>query len=202
MSCFPITKEAIDHLKSVDKKLGMVIETIGMIRAEIVPDLFQSVVFSIVSQMISAKAANTISSRFIDRFVPFCPETLACQSVELIQQCGISMRKAKNISEFTKKVTDGTFDLAQIRNMTDDEVIAQLSSLDGIGRWTAEMILIFTLERPNVVAWDDLALRRGMCQLYGLETITKEEFLRYAARYSPYGSTASLYLWEYSQIEK
>lgn len=202
MSCFPITKEAIDHLKSVDEKLGRAIDSIGTIHAEIVSDLFQSIVFSIVSQMISAKAASTISSRFVERFVPFTPETLALQSVESIQQCGISMRKAKNISEFSKKVVDGIFDLVQIRNMTDNEVIAQLSSLKGVGRWTAEMILIFTLERPDVVAWDDLALRRGMCQLYGLETISKEEFLGYAARYSPYGSTASLFLWEYSHIEK
>ena len=75
-------------------------------------------------------------------------------------------------------------------------MIQRLSSLRGVGRWTAEMLLIFSLERPDVVSGGDLAIRRGMMTLYGRKTLDDDAFRRYARRYSPYGSTASLYLWE------
>jgi DNA-3-methyladenine glycosylase II len=74
--------------------------------------------------------------------------------------------------------------------------VRTFSSLRGIGVWTAEMMLIFSLQRRDVVSWGDLAIRRGMMRLYGLEELSREDFLRYRRRYSPYGSVASLYLWE------
>ena len=82
--------------------------------------------------------------------------------------------------------------------MPDDEVIGLLSSLPGIGVWTAEMLLIFSLGRMDVLSYGDLAIRRGLCKLYGHKTLTKEQFARYKKRYSPYGSIASLYLWRLS----
>ena len=85
--------------------------------------------------------------------------------------------------------------IAELATLSDAEIIRRLSSLNGVGVWTAEMLLIFSLERPDVVSWGDLAIRRGMMNLYGLDSLTREQFDRYRKRYSPYGSVASLYLW-------
>ena len=85
--------------------------------------------------------------------------------------------------------------IAELATLPDAEIIRRLSSLNGVGVWTAEMLLIFSLERPDVVSWGDLAIRRGMMNLYGLDSLTREQFERYRKRYSPYGSVASLYLW-------
>jgi len=75
-------------------------------------------------------------------------------------------------------------------------VIKRLVSLPGVGVWTAEMMLIFSLQRPDVVSWGDYGIRKGMMKLYGLDELTREQFDKYRKRYSPYGSVASLYLWE------
>jgi 3-methyladenine DNA glycosylase/8-oxoguanine DNA glycosylase len=82
--------------------------------------------------------------------------------------------------------------------MSDTRVIERLSSLPGIGVWTAEMLLLFSLRRPDVVSWGDLAIRRGMMNLYGLKDLSKKQFDRFRKRYSPCGSVASLYLWALS----
>ena len=94
----------------------------------------------------------------------------------------------------------GDIDFSRFHEMPDDEIIEELSSLHGIGVWTAEMFLIFSLRRPDVVSWGDLAIRRGMMNLYGLRKLTKVQFERYRKKYSPYGSIASLYLWALSAI--
>ncbi|MCU0564846.1 MAG: DNA-3-methyladenine glycosylase 2 family protein, partial [Desulfobacterales bacterium] len=92
----------------------------------------------------------------------------------------------------------GELDLVGLRAMPDARVIERLSSLPGIGVWTAEMLLIFSLCRPDVVSWGDLAIRRGMMNLYGLKDLSREQFDRFRKRYSPCGSVASLYLWALS----
>lgn len=92
----------------------------------------------------------------------------------------------------------GEISFANLKEMADEEIIDTLSSLRGIGVWTAEMLLLFSLCRPDVVSWGDGAIRRGMMNLYGLKTLSKEQFERYRKRYSPHGSVASLYLWALS----
>jgi len=87
----------------------------------------------------------------------------------------------------------------QLAHLSDEEVIKQLSLLNGVGIWTAEMLLIFSLQRPDVVSYGDLGIRKGMMKLYGLESLTKKQFESYREHYSPYGSVASLYLWELSK---
>ena len=105
------------------------------------------------------------------------------------------MKKAVTIAGIANVVLSGELDLDALRASPDDDVVTRLTALDGIGLWTAEMILIFSLGRGDVVSWGDLAIRRGMTRLYGLETLTRGQFLRYRERYSPHGSVASLYLW-------
>ena len=107
-----------------------------------------------------------------------------------------SGRKATYILEFTQKVLSGEFDLEALTELPDEEVIARLSSLKGIGRWTAEMLLLFTLLRPNVLSFDDLGIQRGLRMVYRHRRIDKKQFARIQRRLSPYGSVASLYFWE------
>ena len=192
----------LDYLRKNDKKLGRAIDERGMIEREMTPDLFTALIASIASQQISAKAAETVWARMEDRFGAITPATIASATVEEIQQCGMSLRKAGYIRGIGVAVTEGRLDLPGLRDLPDNEVIARLSALRGVGTWTAEMILIFSLERPDVVSWDDLAIRRGMMTLYGKTTLAKTEFEKYRKRYSPYGSVASLYLWEISHRQK
>ncbi|MNZ75550.1 DNA-3-methyladenine glycosylase 2 [compost metagenome] len=128
------------------------------------------------------------------------PSNISVQSVDSIQKCGITMKKASCISHIAKLIYQGDFDLEELRNRSDDEVIAQLMTLDGVGKWTAEMLLINSMERPDVVSYGDIAIRRGLMKLYGLDSLTKKQFEMYSSRYSPYGSVASIYLWEISFV--
>jgi DNA-3-methyladenine glycosylase II len=97
--------------------------------------------------------------------------------------------------DFAEKVKTGAFDMDALKSMTDEEVIRQLSSLKGLGQWTAEMIMTFSMQRPDIVSYGDLAIQRGMRMLYRHRKIDAVKFRRYRKRYSPYGSVASLYLW-------
>ena len=107
----------------------------------------------------------------------------------------MSLRKAEYIKDFASKIVSGEFALQAVEQLSDEEAIAALSSLKGIGRWTAEMILLFCLQRPEISSYDDLAIQRGLRMLYHHRKITRELFNKYQKRYSPYGSTAAIYLW-------
>ncbi|MDD5143198.1 DNA-3-methyladenine glycosylase [Methanoregula sp.] len=198
MKKFRYGRTEIDHLKNRDRHLGAAIDEIGMIEREVRPDLFTALVASVASQQISAKAAETVWQRMEERLKTITPSSIAGATPEEIQQCGMSMRKAGYIKGIGVAVTNGSLDLAGLHELSDDDVIARLSALNGVGIWTAEMLLIFSMERPDVLSWGDLAIRRGMIHLYGKSTIDRPAFERYRKRYSPYGSVASLYLWELS----
>jgi DNA-3-methyladenine glycosylase II len=96
-------------------------------------------------------------------------------------------------------MASSALNLSELSTLSDGEVIRKLTGLRGIGLWTAEMMLILCMERPDVLSWGDLAIRRGMSELYGLENLTKSQFEAYRKIYSPFGSVASLYLWAISK---
>jgi len=195
---FPYGKAETDYLKRRDRRLGKAIDDIGMIERPVTPDLFAALVKSIVSQQISRKAAAAIWGRFCGGHWEMTPQSIADMDIPAMQQCGLSLRKAEYIKGIATAVASGAIDLCELNQIPDDEVIKRLSSLNGIGVWTAEMLMIFSLCRPDVVSWGDLAIRRGMMNLYGLTELSKDQFERYRKRYSPYGSVASLYLWALS----
>ncbi|MOA45723.1 DNA-3-methyladenine glycosylase [compost metagenome] len=120
------------------------------------------------------------------------------QTVADIQRCGITMKKAACIHQIAHMIIQGKMDLEVLHTLPDSEVIERLTAINGIGKWTAEMLLIHALERTDIVSWGDIAIRRGMMKLYNLSTITKQQFDKYRLSYSPYGSIASIYLWELS----
>ena len=107
----------------------------------------------------------------------------------------MTFRKAGYIKDFADKVKNKEFDINSINELTNEEIIKKLTALKGIGVWTAEMILIFCLQRPDVLSFGDLAIHRGMRMLYHHKDIDKKRFEKYAKRYSTYGTVASLYLW-------
>lgn len=185
----------IEHLKKRDKKLGAAIDQIGRIEREMESDLFSSVVSSIVGQQISMAAARSIKSRMLEKFGEITVDTICASGRDELQSCGTTFRKADYIKDCAEKVRDKQFDIEALYGLPDDEVVKSLTALKGIGVWTAEMIMLFCMGRPNILSFGDLAIQRGMRMLYHHKKIDRALFERYARRYTPYGTVASLYLW-------
>lgn len=198
MEIFIYGETEINYLKRKDKRLSIAIDRIGKIEREVTPNLFTALVSSIVSQQISNKAAATVWGRLCSLVGEITPKLIVEADINDIQKCGMSVRKASYIKNIGEKVYCGELNINEFHNLSDSEIIKELSALHGIGIWTAEMLMIFSMQRPNVVSWGDLAIRRGMCNLYHHKELTKTQFERYKKRYSPYGSVASLYLWALS----
>ena len=192
---FAYGERELSYLRQKDKRLGAVIDRIGQIDRAVDPNLFSSVVHHIIGQQISTKAQATIWQRIHDTLDSINAETILKAGVPALQALGMTFRKAEYITDFAEKVHTGTFDLNAVECMNDEDAIRALSSLKGIGVWTAEMILLFCLQRPDIFSYDDLAIRRGLRMVYHHREIDRERFERYRRRFSPYGSVASLYLW-------
>ncbi|RDU52170.1 DNA-3-methyladenine glycosylase [Helicobacter sp. MIT 01-3238] len=218
---FTYTAKELDCLKAKDKRLAKAIDKIGTITREGERDIFASVIHHTIAQQISTKAQASIWARFCALFGEVENERKNVESakntdsqskqkaqallaidIDKIRACGISSRKAQYILDFAHKVQSGEFDIEAVAKMSDEKAIESLIKLRGIGVWTAEMILLFCLQRKDILSYDDLALQRGLKMLYALKCegkngkIPKEVFATYRARFSPYGSIASLYLWE------
>ncbi len=195
---FQYSERELEHLRSRDSKLARVIDEVGMIEREVNPDLFSSLVHAIVGQQISTKAAATVWGRVLSLLGEITPHNICDMEVEQLQGCGLSFRKVEYIKSLSQRVLSGELDIESLSEMSDEEVCTELSKLNGIGVWTAEMLMTFSMERPNIISYGDLAIVRGLRMVYGHRKITKELFRKYQRRYSPYASVASLYLWAVS----
>ena len=195
---FEYGETEIAYLKSKDKKMAEVIEQVGFIKREVDTDLFSSVIHHIIGQQISTKAQATIWKRMSDSLGTVNAETILEADPAQLQSFGMTFRKVEYIRDFADKVHSGVFDLEAISEMTDQDAIKELSSLKGIGVWTAEMILLFCLQRPDIFSFDDLAIQRGLRMVYHHRKIDRKLFEKYRRRFSPYCSVASLYLWAVS----
>ena len=174
------------YLRRKDKRLAAVIDRIGPVERTVDPDLFSAVVH------------HTIWQRMQDTLGSVSAETILAAGVPALQALGMTFRKAEYLTDLAGRIVDGSFDLETVRSMDDAEAIRALSSLRGIGVWTAEMILLFCLQRPDIFSYDDLAIRRGLRMVYRHRRIDRALFERYRRRFHPYGSVASLYLWAVS----
>ncbi len=183
------------YLRQKDRKLAAVIDAVGPVEREIDTDLFSSVVHHIIGQQISTKAQATIWKRLQDELGAVNTRTVLAAGEERLQSCGMTFRKAEYISDFARRVQGGELDLDAVWHQSDAEAIQSLSSLKGVGVWTAEMILLFCMQRPDVFSFDDLAIQRGLRMVYRHRRIDRPLFERYRRRFSPYCSVASLYLW-------
>ncbi|MCK5311765.1 MAG: DNA-3-methyladenine glycosylase 2 family protein [Desulfobacteraceae bacterium] len=192
---FKYDQKEIEYLKGKDKKLAEVIDKIGIIKREIIPDLFSALINSIVGQQISTKAHRTIYKRIKTGLGDVTPGTISACSTDELQGFGLTFRKVGYMQTAAHKVLNGEFDIAALYKMTDKEICVELSKLNGVGLWTAEMIMIFSMQRPNILSYGDLAILRGLRIIYHHRKISKLRFQKYWKRYSPYASIASLYLW-------
>ena len=183
------------YLRKKDKRLCRVIDRIGHIDRAVDSDLFSSVLHHIIGQQISTKAQATIWRRMQDTLGGVSAKNILAAGVPRLQGLGMTFRKAGYITDFAEKVHTGAFDLDAVVRMRDEDAILALRSLKGVGVWTAEMILLFCLQRPDIFSYDDLAIRRGLRMLYHHRELGRERFEAYRRRFSPYCSVASLYLW-------
>lgn len=191
--------EAVDHLRRADPVLREVIDRVGPFEPAHEPDLWRSLVGSIISQQLSVRAAATIESRVaaLGDGVGFPePQRLLALPEETLRACGLSGAKTRYVKDLAGKWLDGTLQPERIAALPDEEVIAELTRVKGIGRWTAEMVLIFTLRRPDVLPVDDLGFRNAVQRAYGLpERPGAAELQRLGDAWRPYRSIATLYLW-------
>ncbi len=198
---FKYGEKEMEYLKKSDAKMAKAMEAVGMIRRKVNPDLFSSLINTIVGQQISTKAQKTIWQRMNDGLITITPKTIDQIEIEDLQKFGLSFRKVQYMKHAATMILSGELDVDSLYSMNDKEVVGELTKLHGVGVWTAEMLMLFSMQRPDIVSFGDLGIIRGMKILYGHDTITKQQFQEYQNRYSPYGSVASLYLWAISTGE-
>ncbi len=156
--------------------------------------LFLELVESIISQQLSVKASNTIFARFEALFDTLTPQTLLGMNDEKIRACGVSYQKIKYLKSVADAFINGMIQIDKLKYMSDEEVISLLTQIHGVGRWTAEMILIFTLARPDIFSLGDQGLKNAIEKLYGVTDL--KEILALSEKWAPYRSTACWYLWK------
>lgn len=190
---------SIKYLKKADAKLASLF---GAVKPTIIRPhkrYFQSLTEAIISQQLSDKAATTITNRFKALFpkIKFpTPAQVLAKSDEGLRTAGISGSKASYIKNIARAMEDKSLDFSNINKMTDEEIITMLTAIKGIGRWTAEMFLIFSLGRPDVFSFGDLGLCNAVKKLYGLhEDPTVQQLKELSARWQPHRTVASLHLW-------
>lgn len=184
-----------DYLCRKDKRLARVIERVGSIRREVRPDLFDALMHAIVGQQIATKAQQTVWNRLVQSLGEVTPATVDRMEAEALQRLGLSFRKVGYMKGAARKALLGELDVEALRHLDDASVCAALCQLEGVGVWTAEMLMLFSLQRPDVFSFGDLAIHRGLRMVYRHKVVSRERFEVYRRRFSPCGSVASLYLW-------
>ena len=190
MQSIPIAEKA---LCTSDKVLHDLIARIGSCTLAAQPSApFETLVRSIVGQQLSGKAASTIYSRLTKITGTIeSPSQLIGISDEELRATGLSSRKTSCIGSLAELAATGELDFSHLESMHDEQIIAQLTQINGIGRWTVEMFLIFGLKRPDILSLSDAGLQRSVRLLYGQEST----LLEVAEKWAPWRSVASWYLW-------
>jgi DNA-3-methyladenine glycosylase II len=188
------------HFKSSDPILAGVVKQVGPMTLKPQRDRFRLLVRSILSQQISTAAARTIRLRLEELLGPagVRPETIAAFSVEQLRTVGVSRQKASYLLDLAQKCGDGSVRLSRVGRMTDEQVIDELTQVKGIGRWSAQMFLIFSLGRLDVFPHDDLGVRTAIRRLYRFDEMPgKAACLEIGQRWRPYASIGSWYCWRF-----
>ena len=194
-------KAAVDHLRQADPVLAQVIESVGPFDMEPRDGAFRSLARAIFFQQLAGPAARAIMNRVLaalgtDEARFFAPEELLAIGEEPLRAAGLSRQKTAYLRDLSEKFASGELSEGEFEGEQDEEVIRKASSVKGIGRWTAEMFLIFSLGRPDVLPVDDLGVRRGFQLTYGLAGLASpEEMRRIAEPWRPYRSGGTWYMW-------
>lgn len=186
----------VRHFAGVDPVLASLIGQIGPLTQQLEDDPFESLASAIVAQQLSDAAAATIWRRVVTLLGEVGPERILATPAEDLRGAGLSRSKTAFITDLAERTLDGRLDLTRLATLGDDEVVDALVTVKGIGRWTAEMFLIFCLGRPDVLAVDDGALRATVGWLYGIDGgADREHVAAIGEAWRPYRTAASLYLW-------
>jgi DNA-3-methyladenine glycosylase II len=191
--------DAAAHLYATDAKLAPWIERIGTVRMRQQRHQFGALCRSILSQQLGAGAATTIHRRFLDLFAPRArpdPTALLALADDDLRACGISRPKVRYLRAVADAWAYGSLRGVRLGRLDDDDVVARLTELPGVGVWTAEMFLLFSLGRPDVFSAGDLALCTAVRRLEERPDLTPGDIALIACRWAPYRSVASLYLWK------
>ena len=196
---------ACAHLQRRDPVMRRLIHQVGPFTLRPQPDRFGMLVRSIISQQISVAAARSIRRRLDELIAPdtLTPEVLLELSPAELRTAGLSLQKAKYLHDLALKVNTGQIQLRTIGRHSDEMIIQQLIQVKGIGRWTAQMFLIFALGRPDIFPEDDLGVRSAIRQLYELADLPDQLTCRQIAQpWRPYASVASWYCWRSLELPK
>lgn len=187
-------------LKEKDPVIAEIIDRVGHCTLELEEDSFRALAEAILYQQLSLKAASTIVGRFVEiypnRSFPKPIDILETED-ERLRKAGISRQKIRYLKDLSCKFMDGIVTPPKFSDMTNDEIVEQLIKVKGIGRWTAEMFLIFSLGRVNILPVDDLGFRKAIQKWYGFENLPSEVQIRIIAKkWEPYCTVATWYLWK------
>ncbi len=199
-----IVAAAITMLSACDPVMAATIERVGPCTLVPNPNLFETLVDAIVSQQISVKAADAIMARLRTATPGGLPTPAALLTLEhdALRAVGLSTPKARYVRDLTERVSSGQLDLKLLETLEDEVVIEELTKVKGIGRWTAEMMLIFSLGRPDVLPVDDLGFVEGVRGAYGLEERPKPKEMRARGeQWCPYRTFATWYMWGLRRLE-
>jgi DNA-3-methyladenine glycosylase II len=168
-------------------------------------DPFHSLIRSIIYQQLSGKAAGSILAKFLTLFAGeyLTPQELLKVTDAKFKRSGVSVQKISYLRDLAKKFLDGTIDPSNFKNMTDDEIREHLIAVRGVGRWTADMFLMFTLYRPDILPTGDLAIQKGFQKVFKLKELPDAQMMeRLSKSWSPHRTVACWYLWELSDLAK
>ncbi len=197
--------EGVDHLRRLDPKWAAIIDVVGPCKLDLRPDRFGTLVRAIIGQQISSKAAASIDRRVRDLAGEVHePGAILQAGEEGLRSCGLSGVKARYVLNLAQAVHDGSVPLDEVHTWEDEAIVAALTSIKGIGPWTAEMFLIFALGRPDVLSVGDLGIRAGLKTFHGLDELPNPKVCRELAEpWRPHRTVAMWYLWrQFDQPKK
>lgn len=213
-----ISQNPVDHLKATDPILGSVIERVTLKPLKPNRNYFEALVVEIINQQLSGRVADVMEARFRALFIPHEkgsraktrgpfwesgslagfpePQAVLAVSDSKLRTTGISFSKISYIKNVARAAEEGMLNPVRLRKLSDEEIIAELTKIKGIGRWTAEMFLMFTMARPDVFSYGDLGLRKAMIRLYNLRKHpTPKRAEQISNPWRPFRTLASRYLW-------
>ena len=189
--------QALGHLRSADPVLAAIIQRVGPYAMQYHEPTFRALVRSIVFQQLHGKAARTIFERLVQKASgEITPDSILKLRAAQMRAVGLSKQKLTYIRDLARKTRDGVVEFERFAQMSDDDIIAELTQVKGIGQWTAHMFLMFALRRPNILPTGDYGVRAAMRKAYGMKVMPKPRTMeRMAKSWHPYCSIASWYMW-------
>jgi DNA-3-methyladenine glycosylase II len=191
------TKE-MEYISNKNPVMKALVNHYGKLEKGRTQDIYVSLVLHIISQQLSNTVSYALIRKYINHIGEINPENVLVAGADAICDCGISRKKADYIIALSKGVIEKKYDFSLLEDMSDAEATNYLTQIKGVGKWTAEMILEFTMGRLNVFCFDDVALQNGIKKAHGFKTLSKLRFERLRRSYSPYCSVASLYYYSYN----